>query len=208
MIRVDDAGLRTAWIAQCLAKEPFGGIGVSQRGKQKVDRGSSRIDGPIQAAPATLDSNIGLIHTPGFVRRLVAAQSLLQFGTVALHPAPDRRMVRLQTALGEQLFDIAERERVPKAPAEGAENEFGCRPPPLKDRRSRYILHGLFTLAATPCQTCNTSILSTGASNSVGWITRQEGRIQGCSYRCGQCVQSEWLRNVRQPTFNDASMSD
>jgi len=128
--------------------------------------------------------------------------------TVALNPAPDRRMVRLQTALGEQLFDIAERERVPKTPAEGAENEFGCRPPPLKDRRSRHILHGLFTLAATPCQTCNTSILSTGASNSVGWITRQEGRIQGCSYRCGQCVQSEWLRNVRQPTFNDASMSD
>jgi hypothetical protein len=51
-------------------------------------------------------------------------------------------------------------------------------------------------------------ILSTGASNSVGWITQQEGRIQDCSYRCGQCVRSEWLRNVRQPTFNDASMSD
>ena len=44
----------------------------------------------------------------------MTAQPLFQFGTVALAPAPDCRVVRLQAALGEQLFDIAERARVPK----------------------------------------------------------------------------------------------
>ena len=44
----------------------------------------------------------------------MTAQPLLQFGTVALDPAPDCRGVRLQPALAEQLFGIAQRERVPK----------------------------------------------------------------------------------------------
>ena len=48
-------------------------------------------------------SQVGELH-------MMAAQPLLQFGTVALDPSPGRRMVRLQTALGEQLFDITERE--------------------------------------------------------------------------------------------------
>ena len=46
----------------------------------------------------------------------MTAQPLLQFGTVALDPAPDCRVVRFQAALAEQLFDIAERERIPKVP--------------------------------------------------------------------------------------------
>ena len=50
----------------------------------------------------------------------MTAQPLLQFGAVALDPAPDGRVVGLQTTLAEQLFDIAERERVPEIPAYGA----------------------------------------------------------------------------------------
>jgi hypothetical protein len=57
-------------------------------------------------------------------------------------------VVRLQTALGQQLFDVAERERVPKIPADCAENDFGRRLPPLEDRRSSYIPHRLFRLPA------------------------------------------------------------
>src|SRR6516225_7197124 len=74
---------------------------------------------------------------------------LFQFRTIPLHPTPDRGVVRLQTALGQQLFDVAERERVPKIPADCAENDFWRRLPPLEDRRPSYILHGLFRLPAT-----------------------------------------------------------
>src|SRR6516165_5072077 len=150
LIGVDDTGLRMRRIAQCLAKQPFGGLGVAQCRKQKIDCGSTGIDGSIQVAPATLHSNIGLIDTPGLVGRLeMTPHPLFQFRTIPLHPTPDRGVVRLQTALGQQLFDVAERERVPKIPADCAENDFWRRLPPLEDRRPSYILHGLFRLPAT-----------------------------------------------------------
>ena len=78
----------------------------------------------------------------------MTAQPLFQFGTGALAPAPDGRVVRLQAALGEQLFDIAERERVPKVPAYGAKNQLGLRLSPLEDRRADCLLHDLFRLPA------------------------------------------------------------
>ena len=57
-----------------------------------------------------------------------SCRPLFQFGTVALDPAPDCRVVRFfQAALVEQPFDIAQRERVPKAPAHGAKNQLGLR---------------------------------------------------------------------------------
>ena len=43
-----------------------------------------------------------------------AAQQLFQFGTVRLQPRPKRRAIRLQIALGVQLVDIAQRQRVAK----------------------------------------------------------------------------------------------
>ena len=91
-----------------------------------------------------MHANIGLIDTPGFVGWLeMTAQPLFQFGTVALDPAPDRRVVGLQAAFGEQLFDIAERERVPQIPAHGAKNQLRLRLSPLEDRRSDCLLHDL-----------------------------------------------------------------
>jgi hypothetical protein len=82
----------------------------------------------------------------------MTAQPLFQFGTVTLNPAPDRRVIGLQTAFGEQLFDIAERERVPKIPAHGTKNQLRRRLPPLEDCRSGCVLHDLFRLPATPAK--------------------------------------------------------
>src|SRR5689334_5596600 len=73
--------------------------------QQKVNGGAGGIDGPIEVTPTTLHSNIGFIYAPGFVRWLeVTTQPPFQFGTVTLHPPPDGRVIRGQTALGEQLF--------------------------------------------------------------------------------------------------------
>jgi hypothetical protein len=84
-------------------------------------------------------------------RRLeMPAQPLLQFGTVTLNPRPDSRVIRLQAALGEQLFDIAQRQRVPKIPAHGTKNQLRRRLPPLEDRRSGYVIHGLSGYQPTP----------------------------------------------------------
>ena len=96
--------------------------------KHEVDRGSGGIDGSVEMAPTALDMDVGLIDTPGLIGWLeMTAQPLLEFGTVALDPAPDCRVVCLQAALAEQLFDIAERERVPKVAAQSAKNHARAR---------------------------------------------------------------------------------
>jgi hypothetical protein len=61
-------------------------------------------------------------------------------------------VIRLKTALDEQLFDIAERERVAKIPAHGTNNQLRRRLPPLEDRWPGCVLHGLFRLPAIPAK--------------------------------------------------------
>jgi hypothetical protein len=84
-------------------------------------------------APVNRWPDRGNTNGPGFkymshrhariVRRLqLRTQPLFQFGTVTLNPTPDRRVIRFQTALGEQPFDIAQRERVPKTSARHTES--------------------------------------------------------------------------------------
>ena len=83
--------------------------GIAPPRAHEVDRGAGGIEGSAEVAPATLDANVGLIDTPGRVGGLaMTAQPLLQFWTVALAPAPDGRVVRLQAALAEQIFDITD----------------------------------------------------------------------------------------------------
>src|SRR5271169_4136437 len=157
------------WIAERLAEQAFGRRGIAQRREQEVDRGTGGIDGPVEVTPTALHSNIGLIDTPGFVGRLeMTAQPLLQFGTVTLNPSPDRRVIGLQTALGEQLFDIAERQRVPKIPAHGTKNQLRRRLPPLEDCRSGYVLHDLFRLPAAPAKVATHSNQYLNGGSAVG----------------------------------------
>src|ERR1700719_1309921 len=108
-----------------VAEQAVGRRGSAQRRQQEVDGGARGIDRPVEVTPTALHSNIGLIDTPGFVGRLeMTAQPLFQFGTVTLNPTPDRRVIHLQTALGEQLYDIAQRQRVAKIPAHGTKNQL------------------------------------------------------------------------------------
>ena len=81
-------------------------------------------------------------------------------GSLEVAPAPDCRVVCLQAAFAEQLFDIAERERVPKGRAHGTQNQLGLRFSPLEDRRSDCLLHDLFRLPAAVGQSCNTTVPS------------------------------------------------
>jgi len=124
-------------IAQSLAKQPFGGIGISEGRQQEIDRGARRIDGPIQITPAAFDLKVGLIHTPRFVGGLeMPPHPLFQFRAIALHPTPHRRVIGFQAALLQEHFDIAQRQRVSKVPTNGTKNECGFGLPPFEDRWS------------------------------------------------------------------------
>ena len=157
-------------ISERLAEQAFGRSGIAQAREHEVDRGTGGIDGSVEVAPPALDTNVGFIDTPGLVGGFeMTAQPLLQFGTVALDPAPDGRVVRFQAALAEQLFDIAERERIPKIPAHGAQNQLGLGLSPLEDRRSDCLLHDLFRLPAAVGQSCNTTFRAEFCAPAKGW---------------------------------------
>src|SRR5271166_6026291 len=64
------------------------------------------------------------------------SQSLLQLRAVRLHPAPDGCVIDIETALLQQLLNIAQRERIAKVPPDRAEYEAGFGLPPFEDRRS------------------------------------------------------------------------
>ena len=124
-VGVDDPWLGMGAITQRFAEQPFGRIRVAQRRQQEIDGGTGRINRSIQVAPAPLDSNVGFVDPPGFVGGLeMPSHPLLDFGTIALYPTPDRRMIGSQTALVKQLLDIPERERVAKIPADRTKDEF------------------------------------------------------------------------------------
>ena len=148
----------TSFVASIGAEMEFAlSQGVAPR-EHEVDRGPGGIDGSVEVAPATLDTNVGLIDMPRFVGWLkMTAQPRLQFRTVALDPTPDCRGVRLQAAFAQQLFDIAERGRVPQLPAHGAKNQLGLGLSPLEDRRSDCLFHDRFRLPAAVGQSCNTT---------------------------------------------------
>jgi aspartate carbamoyltransferase catalytic subunit len=44
------------------------------------------------------------------------SQSLLQLKAVILHPAPDRGVIDIETALLQQFLNIAQRQRIAKIP--------------------------------------------------------------------------------------------
>jgi len=130
-------------IAQRLAKQPFGGIAISEGRQQEINRRTSRIDGQIQITPAAFDLKVGLVNTPRFVGRLeMPPHPLFQFRAIALHPTPHRRVICSQAALLQELFDIAQRQRVSKVPTNGTKNDCGLGLPPFEDRWSS--CHGSF----------------------------------------------------------------
>src|ERR1019366_5596943 len=95
------------------------------------------IDGPIQVAPATLHANVGFVHSPRLVCRLeMPSQSLLHLRAVILHPAPDRGVIDIETALLQQLLNIAQRQRIAKIPPDRTKYEAGFGLPPFEDRGS------------------------------------------------------------------------
>ena len=64
---IDDPGLWMGRIRQRLTKLAFGRRGIAQPREHEVDRGSGGIDGSVEVAPATLDTNVGFIDTPGLI---------------------------------------------------------------------------------------------------------------------------------------------
>ncbi len=66
------------------------------------------------------------------------SQSLLQLRPAVLHPAPNRCVIDIETALLQQLLNIAQRKRIAKIPPDRTKYEAGFGLPPFEDRGSGY----------------------------------------------------------------------
>jgi hypothetical protein len=128
---------------QGFLEELLGRSRVTLSGKPKVDRGASGIDGTIQVSPVPALADIRFVDPPGAVGRLqFASASFVQFGGVALHPAPNGGVVSRETSFHEQFLDVSIRKREPQIPTDGANNEFRFEVPPFEQRRPRFD-HGI-----------------------------------------------------------------
>ncbi len=79
---------------QDLTEELLGGRGVPILREKEVKRGATGVYGSIQIHPAPGDANIGFIDSPGGARPFqLRPDPPVQFGSVALHPAPNRCVV-------------------------------------------------------------------------------------------------------------------
>jgi len=68
----------------------------------------------------------------------MSSQSLLQLRAVILHPAPDRCVINIETALLQQLLNIVQRERIAKIPPDHIKDDAGFGLSPFEDRRAGY----------------------------------------------------------------------
>ena len=66
-------------ISQRLAEQAFGRRGIAPPREHKVDRGAGGIEGSVELAPATLDTNVGLIDTAGRVGGLEMTAQLQRY---------------------------------------------------------------------------------------------------------------------------------
>jgi len=86
---------------QSVLEKAFGGSSITPGGKQEIDRGTGRVDGPIQIGPLALHPNVSLIDPPGAISRLqFATTTRVQFRRIALDPSPDGRVVGWKASLG------------------------------------------------------------------------------------------------------------
>ena len=98
-------------------ESPCRGI-VSLSTKQKVDRGTGRVDGSVQVLPLAADFDVGFVHPPVRAHRTFAsAKHRGQERQDIDRPPMNRGVIDEQAALGHHLFDLAQAQRVGRVPA-------------------------------------------------------------------------------------------
>jgi hypothetical protein len=143
-IYCDDARPRMTRSLQGPLEELLGRSRISLSGKPEVDRGAGGIDSTIQVPPFPTLANVGFVDPPGAVGRFqFAPASLVQFGGIALHPAPNAGVISRETSFYEQFLDVPIRKREPQIPTDRANNDLGFEVPPFEQRWPRFD-HGIY----------------------------------------------------------------
>ena len=110
-----------------LPEELAGGILVAALTEHRVDEGAIPVDGPVQVAPTPGDLHVRLVDVPGLPGTAAppGAELVGEQRREAELPASDRLVRDLESALEQQLGDVAEAELVAQAPQHGERHDVG-----------------------------------------------------------------------------------
>jgi len=136
-IDVDHSGTRVTRSPQGILEEALGGSRITPGGKQEIDRGTGRVDGPVQVGPLAFHPNVSLIDPPGTISGLqFPTTTLVQFRRITLDPSPDGSVVRWHASLGEKFLDVTIGKRKPQVPPNRTGNHRGFEVAPFEQRWS------------------------------------------------------------------------
>ena len=99
---------------------------IAPWGDDHVDDLAELVDGSVDVSPLASDLYIRLVHLPAVTDPVAAGSSSLgQQRREALHPPVHRHVVDLDTALDEQLLDVAVRQPEAQVPADSNDDYVG-----------------------------------------------------------------------------------
>lgn len=143
---------------QCFRKKALCSLGIAGRAELKLQRLALRIDRSIKIHPNAFDLYVHLVNMPGSACSMqVRTTALLQFGSRALHPTGNGRVIDVQSSFQPQFLKIAITERVPQIPMHAQENDVGFEMAPFE--RLRLCHEWSFSATLTDqLISCNTAV--------------------------------------------------
>jgi hypothetical protein len=102
-VHIDHRRARIIRRCQSPIEESLGSRRIPALREMELERAAARVHGPEQIHPEPGDPNLGLIDTPARTRPFqLLPDSAVQFGSIALHSAPDRGVASFR----HELFQI------------------------------------------------------------------------------------------------------
>jgi hypothetical protein len=99
---------------------------------------------PISSVDYSTLANVRFVDPPGAVGWFQFPPApWVQFGCVALHPAPNGGVISGETSFHKQFLDVLIRKREPQIPTDRANHNLGFEVPPFEQRRPRFN-HGIY----------------------------------------------------------------
>jgi hypothetical protein len=104
----------------------FSGVLVSLGLDQHIENLALSVDGPPQVDHSAVHFQIDLVEMPGPVRLLATLSQVgRDHGSEMVHPTPNRLVGHHQSALGQQILDVAKTEREPEIEPDRLVNNLG-----------------------------------------------------------------------------------
>jgi hypothetical protein len=173
--------------ADGVLEEAAGSPPVTLGGDKDIDDLAELVDGAVYVAPASGDLHIRLVDLPAVPDTMTAGSGGLgEQRREPLHPPEDGDVVDLDTAFGEQFFDVAEGQAERRYQRTASTITSGGKQKPAKADRGTVAGRGRQGLMTTVCllksrsqqmQQCRVSDWTSRPARACSWRTRKRAMV-------------------------------